>query len=78
MLVLIKEIIMLFALLNIIGIMLIILRPDRHIILKDLKRMFIVKKIYLFFTTLFLIYFVMIPISIPFSVIQIMNGRDDY
>jgi hypothetical protein len=78
MLVLIKEIIMLFALLNIIGIMLIILRPDRNIILKDLKKMFIVKKIYLFFTTLILVYFVMIPISIPFSVIQIMNGGDDY
>jgi hypothetical protein len=75
---LILDIISLFALVNTIGLMLILLRPDRYIVLKDLKNMFIVKRIYLFFTTLLLTYFVLVPLSIPFSIIQIMNGGDDY
>lgn len=67
----------LIGLLNVIGVLLLAFRPDRKIVLNDLKNMFINRRFALLFSSLMLAFFVLIPFSIPFSVIQIMKRGDE-
>jgi len=68
----------LISLLNILGLFFILFRPDRKIILKDLKNLFYGKPIRIWIYSLFLAFFFLLPFSIPFSIMQIMNkdGND--
>jgi len=74
---LVYEVLELVTLLNVIGIILILFRPDRRMVVKDLKNMFLDRPITLWGLSLFLIFFVFIPISIPFSIIHIMIESND-
>jgi hypothetical protein len=73
----INDLIILVALLNVFALMLINFRKDRSIVLKDLAKMFKSKSFAYRSISLVSIFFVLLPISIPFSIVQIMNDSNE-
>lgn len=63
--------------LNIIALILIIFRSDRKMVFKDFKKGFSKGSMRVFLLNAFLMFMFLIPLSIPFSIIQIINHGSD-
>lgn len=72
-----SDLVLLLAFLDLFALMLINFRKDRGIVLKDLAKMFKSKSFAYRLISILSIFFVLLPLSIPFSIVQIMNDSND-
>ena len=73
----IHEVLLFVTALNIMAIILILFRKDRGLIFRDLRNMFRLKSFSYVFINLISSFFFLLPFSIPFSIMYLMDGSDD-
>jgi len=72
-----KDLFMFLSLLNVFAVIFILFRPDRKMIWKDFKKMFVVKSLAYITISIISAFFFLLPFSIPFSIMTIMEGDDN-
>jgi|LakMenEpi12Oct12_1017442.scaffolds.fasta_scaffold00019_2 hypothetical protein len=73
----ISNVFLLWAIVYLIGLILISIRKDKKIIINDINRFIYVKGFFGFLTStilVLLVYFILVPMSIPFSIRNIFNN----
>jgi hypothetical protein len=73
----IGNIIVMIGMLNIFALILIIFRNDRLMVLKDLFNMFQYKSLAYYTISIVSLFFFLLPFSIPFSIMHIIDNSND-
>jgi hypothetical protein len=71
------DILLMLSILNVFSLFLILFRTDSHLILKDFKRMFATKAVLYIVLNLMAAFFFLLPFSIPFTIMHIMDKEND-